>query len=79
VLTVEREPSGRVFGATFPILHCSWTKRAYTHMGRTDLITKAKRGLKQLPNYHVARLAIAEMGDHHNRRVYCCDMVGVFE
>jgi hypothetical protein len=84
VLDVWRD-NGRVRSVTFPILHCSWTKRGYTVYRRGDLtphvlcLTRAKMPLHKFP---LAQRLIKDLhtnGPPREGSPSCCDVVGVFE
>lgn len=77
---------GKLAGAAFPILHCSWTKRGYTVLSRADLNIRAK-GLApariDVKRFRVGRALCDEMalmgdGGGPVRLISCCDVVGVF-
>lgn len=79
----------RLLCAMFTILHCSWTKRPYTSLERSDIAQRAQcvtRARVNLAKHPAALLAIADShirgfdaNGEPNRVATCCDVIGVFE
>lgn len=88
-VTYRTHDNGRLLCAMFTILHCSWTKRPYTILERSDIAQRGQcvtRARVNLAKHPAAVLAIADscirgLDDkgEPNRVATCCDVIGVFE
>lgn len=88
-VTHRTRDNGRLLSAMFTIMHCSWTKRPYTHLERSDIAQRAQcvtQARVNIAKHPAAVLAIADSyvrgldaEGKPNRVATCCDVIGVFE
>jgi len=80
VRKITRKGNGLVHSVTFSILHCSWTERPYTVLCRSDLATRGftPAGCRVITSKRrLDKRLAATIANHEDRRMTCCDVVGI--
>ena len=79
---VAHKRGGKVRSITFSIQRCSWTRRPYTVLGRSDLYLCTLHVVKR--GYGVQRTGLEallqkDVEDHNSRILECCDVIGMIK